>query len=157
MVKLATICYVDNGKEFLLLHRNKKENDVHQGKWIGVGGKIEAGETPEECAKREIFEETGITATDLRLSGIITFPEFTPDNDWYTYVFRVIGFEGEVREDCPEGTLAWIPYADIPALPTWEGDYTFVNWLLEKKPFFSAKFSYKGDELVEQDVVFYGE
>ncbi len=62
-VQLATICYIDNGKEFLLLHRNKKENDVHQGKWIGVGGKLEPGETPQACAIREIFEETGLTVT----------------------------------------------------------------------------------------------
>ena len=82
MVKLATICYVDNGKEWLMLHRNKKANDVHAGKWIGVGGKLEPGETPEDCAVREVKEETGLTVKKLELKGIITFPEFTPDNDW---------------------------------------------------------------------------
>lgn len=80
MPQLATICYIDNGKEFLMLHRNKKPNDVHEGKWIGVGGKLERGETPQECAAREIFEETGLRAKPV-LKGIITFPEFTPDLD----------------------------------------------------------------------------
>ena len=95
MTKLATICYLDNGKEFLLLLRNKKPNDVHEGKYIGVGGKLEAAETPEECAVREIFEETGLTATKMEMKGIITFPEFTPGHDWYTYVFRVTEFSRE--------------------------------------------------------------
>ncbi|MTB64685.1 NUDIX domain-containing protein [Streptococcus sp. zg-86] len=153
MVKLATICYLDNGKELLMLHRNKKENDVHAGKWIGVGGKLEAGETPQECAVREIFEETGLHAKPV-LKGIITFPEFTPDHDWYTYVFKATEFEGELR-DCDEGTLEWVPYEEVLDKPTWEGDHTFVSWLLDDKQFFSAKFSYKGDELVDSQVDFY--
>ncbi|MET3558015.1 8-oxo-dGTP diphosphatase [Streptococcus rupicaprae] len=155
MVKLATICYVDNGEALLLLHRNKKENDVHAGKWIGVGGKFEAGESPEECAKREIFEETGLTATKLALKGVITFPEFTPENDWYTYVFRVTEFEGELTVDCPEGDLEWVPYDQVLLKPTWEGDLTFLSWLLEDKPFFSAKFSYQNNLLKGQSVIFY--
>ena len=89
MTKLATICYIDNGKELLLLHRNKKPNDVHEGKWISVGGKLEAGETPDECARREILEETHFTVTEMDFKGMITFPEFTPGHDWYTYVFKV--------------------------------------------------------------------
>lgn len=153
MVKLATICYLDNGKELLLLHRNKKKNDVHAGKWIGVGGKLEAGETPQECAVREIFEETGLRAKPV-LKGVITFPEFTPDNDWYTYVFVATDFEGDLI-DCAEGTLEWVPYEEVLSKPTWEGDHTFISWLLEDKPFFSAKFSYKGDELVDSHVDFY--
>lgn len=155
MPKLATICYVDNGKEFLLLHRNKKPNDVHAGKWIGVGGKFEPGESPEECAKREILEETGLTATDLQLKGVITFPEFTPENDWYTYVFRVTDFEGEVRRDCPEGDLEWVPYEEILYKPTWEGDLIFLKWILDQEPFFSAKFTYKDNTYQNHEVVFY--
>ena len=154
MVKLATICYVDNGKDWLMLHRNKKVNDVHAGKWIGVGGKLEPGETPEDCAIREVKEETGLTVKKLELKGIITFPEFTPDNDWYTYVFKVTDFEGDLI-DCQEGTLEWVPYAEIPQKPTWQGDYTFMKWLLDNKPFFSAKFSYKGDQLLDSSVRFY--
>lgn len=155
MAILATICYLDNGKELLLLHRNKKPGDVHAGKWITVGGKLEAGETPEECARREIFEETGLTAREMTLKGIVTFPEFTPDQDWYTYVFRVTAFEGELLEDCPEGDLAWVPYADVLSKPTWAGDYELLQWLLDDAPFFSAKFTYQKDNLVEKSVVFY--
>lgn len=153
MVKLATICYLDNGKELLLLHRNKKKNDVHAGKWIGVGGKLEAGETPQECAVREIFEETGLRAKPI-LKGLITFPDFTPGNDWYTYVFKVTEFEGELAE-CAEGTLEWVPYEEVLLKPTWEGDRVFISWLLENKPFFSAKFSYEGNQLVDSQVDFY--
>ncbi|MCP1639231.1 8-oxo-dGTP diphosphatase [Streptococcus gallinaceus] len=156
MVKLATICYIDNGKEFLMLHRNKKPNDVHQGKWIGVGGKLEKGETPQACARREILEETGLTAEKMELVGIITFPEFTVGHDWYTYVFRVTEFSGDII-DCDEGTLEWVPYDQVGDKPTWEGDHTFVGWLLDRKPFFSASFTYEGDRLVDESVDFYGE
>ena len=153
MPQLATICYIDNGKELLKLHRNKKPNDVHEGKWIGVGGKLERGETPQECAAREILEETGLKAKPV-LKGIITFPEFTPDLDLYTYVFKVTEFEGELI-DCNEGTLEWVPYDEVLGKPTWEGDHTFVEWLLEDKPFFSAKFVYDGDKLLDTQVDFY--
>lgn len=153
MPQLATICYIDNGKELLMLHRNKKPNDVHEGKWIGVGGKLERGETPQECAAREILEETGLKAKPV-LKGVITFPEFTQDLDWYTYVFKVTEFEGELI-DCNEGTLEWVPYDEVLSKPTWEGDHTFVEWLLEDKPFFSAKFVYDGDKLLDTQVDFY--
>ena len=153
MVQLATICYIDNGREFLMLHRNKKPNDVHAGKWIGVGGKLERGETPQDCAAREILEEKGLKAKPV-LKGIITLPEFTPDLDWYTYVFKVTEFEGELI-DCNEGTLEWVPYDQVLSKPTWEGDHTFVEWLLEDKPFFSAKFVYDGDKLLDTQVDFY--
>ena len=153
MPQLATICYIDNGKELLMLHRNKKPNDVHEGKWIGVGGKLERGETPQECAAREILEETGLKAKPV-LKGVITFPEFTPDLDWHTYVFKVTEFEGNLI-DCNEGTLEWVPYDEVLSKPTWEGDHTFVEWLLEDKTFFSAKFVYDGDQLLDTQVDFY--
>lgn len=154
MVKLATICYIDNGKEFLMLHRNKKPNDVHAGKWIGVGGKLEAGERPDTCACREVLEETGLTVESMRFAGIITFPEFTPGHDWYTYVFKITRFSGQLI-DCDEGTLEWVPYDQVLTKPTWEGDRTFVSWLLDDTPFFSASFSYRGDKLVDESVVFF--
>lgn len=153
MPQLATICYIDNGKELLMLHRNKKPNDVHEGKWIGVGGKLERGETPQECAVREILEETGLKVNPV-LKGVITFPEFTPGLDWCTYVFKVTEFEGDLIE-CNEGTLEWVPYDEVLSKPTWEGDHTFVEWLLEDKPFFSAKFVYDGDKLLDTQVDFY--
>ena len=155
MPQLATICYIDNGKELLMLHRNKKPNDVHEGKWIGVGGKLERGETPQECAAREILEETGLKAKPV-LKGVITFPEFTPDLDWYTYVFKVTQFEGELI-DCNEGTLEWVPYDEILQKPSWEGDRIFLEWILGQEPFFSAKFNYEAGEYVSHKVEFYGE
>lgn len=158
MTKLATICYIDNGKELLLLHRNKKANDVHEGKWISVGGKLEPGETPDECARREIFEETNLRVTEMDFKGIITFPEFTLGHDWYTYVFKVTAFEGKLisDEDSREGTLAWIPYDKVLEMPTWEGDYEIFKWILEDVPFFSAKFRYDSQQkLIEKAVQFY--
>lgn len=156
MVKLATICYIDNGEALLLMHRNKKPNDVHEGKWISVGGKLEPGESPEDCAKREILEETGLTVTQMRLAGIITFPEFTPENDWYTYVFKVTAFEGQLIEECVEGTLEWVPYDQVLSKPTWEGDYEMFKWVIENRPFFSAKLTYdEHQHLVGKEVVFY--
>ena len=152
--QLATICYLDDGENFLMLHRNKKPNDVHQGKWIGVGGKLEAGESPEEGARREILEETGLAVEKLQMIGTITFPEFTPDTDWYTFVFRVREFTG-VLGPCDEGTLEWVPYDQVLSKPTWEGDLQFLSWILEEAPFFSAKMSYKDFALIDSQVVFY--
>ena len=151
MTKLATICYIDNGEALLLLHRNKKPNDVHEGKWISVGGKLEASETPDECAKREIFEETHFTVKEMDFKGVITLPEFTPGHDWYTYVFKVTDFEGE-------GTLEWVPYDKVLSKPTWEGDYEIFKWILDDVPFFSAKFTYDDKQrLVDKSVTFYGD
>lgn len=155
MVKLATICYIDNGKELLLMLRNKKENDVHEGKWISVGGKIEAGETPDACARREILEETGLTVKEMDFKGMITFPNFTPGQDWYTYVFKVTDFEGQLIEDCVEGTLEWVPYDQVLSKPTWEGDYEIFKWILDDTPFFSAKFTYDEQKLIAKTVTFY--
>lgn len=155
-MKLSTICYIDNGSQLLLLHRNKKENDIHQGKWISVGGKFEIGETPEECAKREIYEETGLIAEKLELCGFITFPNFTQDGqDWYSFVYRVTEFSGNLTEKCPEGTLEWVNYEDVMNKPTWEGDYIFLQWILDRRPYFSAKFTYVANQLIEQSVEFY--
>lgn len=154
-MKLATICYIDNGNELLLMHRNKKLNDVHEGKWISVGGKLEKGESPEDCAVREVFEETGLQVKKMDFKGIITFPEFTPNNDWYTYVYKVTVFEGSLLEDCAEGTLEWVPYDQVLSKPTWEGDYEMFKWILEDVPFFSAKFSYRDGNLVDKKVTFY--
>lgn len=155
-MKLSTICYIDNGHQLLLLHRNKKKNDIHEGKWISVGGKFEPGETPEECAKREILEETGLVVEKMSLCGFITFPNFTQDGqDWYSFVFRVTEFSGDLIEDCNEGTLQWVNYDEVMLKPTWEGDYTFLKWILDGRPYFSAKFTYIEDKLVEETVEFY--
>lgn len=157
MTKLATICYIDNGREFLLMHRHKKDNDVHKGKWISVGGKLEPGESPEECTIREIFEETHLRVKQMDFRGVVVFPNFTPGHDWYTYVFKVTDFEGDLISDehSLEGTLEWVPYDKVMEKPTWEGDYHLFKWLLEDAPFFSAKFTYQDTKLIHKDVTFY--
>ncbi|MGX7108986.1 NUDIX hydrolase [Facklamia miroungae] len=156
MQQLSTICYLDNGKQLLLLHRNKRKDDIHEGKWVSVGGKFEPGESPKECAIREIYEETGLKAKSLIPLGFITFPDFTKDQrDWYSFVYRVTDFEGEVLKDCDEGTLEWVDYDKVLDKPTWEGDYLFLQWILDDRPFFWASFSYdeKGT-LIDQKVEF---
>ena len=147
MTKLSTICYIDNGSQFLLLLRNKKKNDYHQGKYISVGGKFEPGESPEECAIREIKEETGLNAKELILKGFITFPNFQHDGeDWYSFVYRVVDFDGELDFDSDEGTLYWVDYDKIKQMPTWEGDYIYLDWVMDADvEFFSAKFIYDQD------------
>ena len=155
--QLATICYLDNGSQLLLLKRNKKANDIHEGKWVSVGGKFEAGESPEECAKREIYEETHLTAKKLNLLGTITFPDFTHDGrDWYCFVYRVPEFEGDLVKDSDEGRLEWIDYDQVMSMPTWKGDYIYLDWILNKAPYFSAKFTYnEAGDLDSHTVEFY--
>ena len=106
-MKLATLCYVMDDDKTLMLYRNKKENDYHEGKWNGLGGKLEQGETPEECAIREVYEESGLKVSDPKMKGLITFPMFDGVDDWYVWVFVFKKFEGK-QIDSPEGTLEWI-------------------------------------------------
>jgi 8-oxo-dGTP diphosphatase len=152
-MKLATLCYLRKDRHTLMIHRIKKENDMHAGKWNGLGGKLEPGETPEECAIREIQEESGLTVKSLKLRGIITFPGFSDDEDWYTFLFVVEDFEGELI-DSPEGELRWVPDKELLALNLWPGDRIFIPWL-GRREFFSGKFIYKDRQLVEHGVVFY--
>ena len=153
-MKLATICYIKKGNKTLMLHRTKKENDMHEGKWVGVGGKLEKGESPEECAKREIFEETGLVVKELKLRGLLTFPSFNDDEDWYGYLYVVEEFSGDLI-DCPEGELKWIDDDKLFDLEMWDGDELFMRWMLEKN-MFSAKFVYDAQEnLVDHSVTFY--
>lgn len=137
----------------LMIFRNKKENDYHEGKWNGIGGKFDAGESPEDCARREIFEETGFKVKSLELKGIITFPLFDGKDDWYVFVFVSKEFEGEMI-DSPEGKLEWIPNDKLLDLKLWDGDKIFLNWLFQDK-FFSAKFNYKNKEFIDYEVSFY--
>ena len=152
-MKLATLCYIRKDHHTLMVHRIKKENDMHAGKWNGLGGKLEPGETPEACATREIWEESGLRVKNLILRGVITFPGFAADEDWYTFLFVIDDFEGELI-DSPEGTLQWIPDDELINLHLWPGDRIFIPWL-DMPGFFSGKFIYKDGELVEHDVVFY--
>ena len=152
-MKLATLCYIRQNGKTLMVHRIKKENDMHAGKWNGLGGKLEAGETPEECALREIWEEAGITVKNLTLRGLITFPGFSDDEDWYAFLFIANYNEGELI-DSPEGDLRWIPNDKLLELNLWPGDRIFIPWL-DQPGFFSGKFVYQDGELVEHEVVFY--
>lgn len=152
-MKLATLCYVKKDGRTLMIHRIKKANDVHQGKWNGLGGKLDPGETPEECIIREVWEESGLRINHPELKGFLTFPGFANDEDWYAFVFVAHEFEGELI-DSQEGVLEWIDDSKVLELQLWEGDYIFLPWL-EQEGFFSGKFTYKDGRLVEHNVIFY--
>jgi 8-oxo-dGTP diphosphatase len=137
-----------------MIHRVKKENDMHAGKWNGLGGKLDAGETPEECVIREVREESGLVIMNPRLHGILTFPGFANDEDWYAFLFTALEFEGELI-DSAEGVLRWVPDEDLLDLNLWPGDRIFIPWLGQPK-FFSGKFKYKEGAFEEYEVVFYG-
>ena len=130
-----------------MLLRNRKENDENQGKWIGVGGKFEEGESPVDCMRRETFEETGLSVTDYRFRGIVTFVSDLYGTE-YMYLFTAAGFEGQLK-DCEEGELHWIDKRKVPDLDLWEGDRIFLRKLAEDEPFFLLKLVYRGDELIE--------
>ena len=146
-MKNTSLCYIERGGQYLMLHRVKKAHDENEGKWIGIGGKFEAGESPEECMQREMYEETGLTAISWRYRGIVTFVS----DKWgteYMHLFTVPEFCGELCTDCDEGVLRWVDKRDVPALPLWDGDRIFLRLLAEEAPFFSLKLCYRGDELV---------
>lgn len=138
-----------------MLHRIKKANDIHQGKWNGLGGKLNPGESPQECAVREIFEESGLTARNPQLKGFLTFPAFARDEDWYVFVFLVEDFEGKLI-DSPEGYLKWVDNSELAQLNLWEGDAIFLPWL-ERRGTFSGKFIYQDGKLKTHQVAFYGD
>ncbi|GAB4495059.1 MAG: 8-oxo-dGTP diphosphatase [Anaerolineales bacterium] len=153
-MKLATLCYLRQNNHTLMLHRIKKANDMHQGKWNGLGGKFNPGESPEDCAIREVREESGLTMLNPRLRGIITFPAFgSEEHDWYAFLFTADCFTGELI-DSPEGVLRWIPDEQLLDLPLWEGDRIFIPWL-NQPHFFSAKFVYHNNTLHHHEVIFY--
>lgn len=154
-MKLATLCYVkdETQKKTLMLHRIKKERDVHEGKWNGLGGKFELAETPEECVVREIEEESGLCIANPTLKGVITFPNFDGVDDWYVFLFVAKEFSGQLIES-KEGNLEWIDDDKLLELNLWEGDRIFIPWL-ESGFFFSAKFVYEDKKLVNHEVSFY--
>ena len=136
-----------------MVHRNKKPNDMHRGKWNGLGGKLESGETPEECAIREIYEESGLIVGNLIYKGLLTFPGFANDEDWYAFVFVSTEFSGELI-DSPEGRLEWIDDSALLELNLWEGDRLFIPWL-DRPGVFSGKLTYVDGLLMDHQVVFY--
>ena len=143
----STLCYITRGDEVLMLHRVKKKNDVNKDKWIGIGGKFEDQESPDECLLREAMEETGLRLTSWRCRGVVTFLSDCWEGE-YMYLFTADGFEGELKE-CDEGELQWVPRAFLDELPKWEGDKIFLELLWQNAPFFLLTLRYQGDTLLE--------
>jgi 8-oxo-dGTP diphosphatase len=143
----TTLCYIERDNKYLMLHRTKKENDLNEGKWIGVGGKFEKDETPEECLLREVKEETGLILTNYQLRAVITFKS----NEWeteYMYLFTANEFSGELIS-CNEGDLEWVNKNQILDLNIWEGDRIFLEKIIKDNQFFTLKVVYEGNKLVE--------
>jgi len=141
----STLIYLERGDEYLMLHRTKKENDLNRDKWIGVGGKFEPGEAPEDCALRETREETGLTLTRWRYRGVVTFLSDRYETE-YMHLFTADRWTGALKA-CDEGELAWIKKKDLLSLRLWEGDRLFLRLLDSDEPFFSLKLRYEGDAL----------
>ncbi len=146
-VQMTTLGYIEKDNAYLMLHRVKKENDVNEGKWIGIGGKFEYGESPEECMKRETKEETGLTVTSMKFRGILTFICDKQDPE-YICLYTIDGYHGQLKE-CDEGELRWVPKENIAKLNLWEGDKLFFDLIQKNQPFFSLKLHYQNDRLVE--------
>jgi len=145
-MQLSTLCYIEQNNRYLMLHRTKKDNDPNHDKWVGIGGKFESDESPDECLLREVKEETGLTLLDYDFRGIVTFIS----NKWeteYMHLFTASSFQGELI-DCNEGKLEWIAKTEVLALNIWEGDKLFLNRLNGSKMFFSLKLEYSGDTLI---------
>jgi len=143
----TTLCYIIKDNKALMLHRTKKEQDINKDKYIGVGGHIEYGESPEECVNREVFEETGLTMNSFSLRGVITF--VLDEAHEYAFLYTCEDFSGEVKSDCNEGDLVWVPLEEILNLPLWEGDKVFLKLLSKNAPFFNLTLKYEHDSLKE--------
>ena len=144
----TTLCYLEREGQYLMLHRVKKENDENRDKWIGIGGKFEEGESPEDCLLREVREETGLRLLRWSYRAIVTFVS----DEWgteYMHLFTSDSWEGALHQDCEEGELAWIDRDALLTKPIWEGDKIFLRLLDTDMPFFSLKLRYRGDKLVQ--------
>lgn len=147
---LSTLCYIEKDEKYLMLHRIKKENDVNKDKWIGIGGKFEDKESPEECVQREVKEETGLTLNSYKLRCIVTFVSSEYETE-YMYVFTSNEFQGELIE-CNEGKLEWVSKNEIEKLNLWEGDKIFLNKIKNGDGFFTLKLKYEGEKLVNHSL-----
>ena len=147
---LSTLCYIEKDNQYLMLHRTKKKNDINKDKWIGIGGKFEENESPEECVTREVKEETGLNLKSYQLRCIVTYVSTNWETE-YMYVFTSNEFTGDIIE-CNEGELQWINKNEVTKLNTWEGDKIFVEKLQKDDKFFTVKFEYDGDSLLRYDL-----
>ncbi|MBO4462254.1 MAG: 8-oxo-dGTP diphosphatase [Lachnospiraceae bacterium] len=150
----TTLCYIEKDNKYLMLHRVKKVNDLNHDKWVGIGGKFMENETPEECLLREVKEETGLTLTEYRLRGIVTFLSDKWEGE-YMYLFTATDYTGEMIE-CDEGNLEWVPVDKVCDLPIWEGDKLFFNELSNGKSFFTMMLKYEGERLIDHSVKYHG-
>lgn len=140
----STLCYLENAQgEYLMLHRVKKKVDINKGKWIGVGGRFEEGESPDECLRREVWEETGLTLTEFQFRGVVTFLCNDSAADQFMYLFTATGWTGELNPDCNEGNLAWVPREKVLELPIWKGDEVFLKLLAQDAPPFLLTLDYR--------------
>ena len=153
-MKSATLVYVRERGRTLMVRRVKNAHDMHAGKWSGLSGKLESGETPEMCAGRTLWEESGLVAETLEWRGLLTFPAFAQGEDWIAFVFVAREISGTLI-DSPEGSLAWIHDSQLLTLPLWAGDRIFLHWL-DREPFFSARITFVDGDLHAWDANFYG-
>ncbi len=142
----TTLCHIEKDRKYLMLHRVKKQNDLNRDKWVGIGGKFEDKESPEECNLREVREETGLTLKSARYCGIVTFVSDIWETE-YMHIFHSEDFYGEIKE-CAEGNLEWIDKDKLYNMPIWEGDKIFLRLIEDKSDFFSLKLEYEGDTLI---------
>ena len=152
-MKNTTLTYIEKDGKYLMIHKNKKENDENRDKWLGIGGKIEDKESPFDCARREIREETGLEANILSYRGIITFVSDKYGTE-YMHLFTCHDFSGTPVSECDEGELAWIDKVALRSLPMWEGDAIFLDLLDIERRFFSLKLVYEGERLVSSALDF---
>ncbi len=148
-MRCTTLCYIERGGSYLMLHRVKKEIDPNRGKWIGIGGGMEENESPEDCVRREAMEETGLRLKNPLLRSVVTFVMDGGEGE-LMFLFTCTDFAGTLREDCDEGVLGWIPKNEVYGLELWEGDRVFLERLAEDAPFFTLKLVYdKNENLTE--------
>lgn len=152
-MKNTSLCYIEKDGAYLMLHRIKKKNDENRDKWVGIGGKLEEGESPHDCARREIREETGLSVNKLSYRGVITFVSNVYGTE-YMHLFTSTDFRGELTDSCDEGRLEWVKKEEVKDLPIWEGDRIFLDLISKDTPFFSLKLVYEYDELKDHVLEF---
>ena len=147
----TTLCYIEKDQKYLMLHRVKKINDLNKDKWIGIGGKLENCESPQDCIRREVKEESGLELGKIEYRGFVTFVDMTDEKNPYTeymHLFWTDDFKGQLKI-CDEGDLEWVLKSKMKELPHWEGDEIFLDLIEKKAPFFSLKLVYKNGVLLE--------